>query len=895
MSVTMDPFARKPILLGTKVPTPALIQERKPGDPDMLYSLGVIPKEGRPIYTPLNATEAQGRANRNIPVPSFMAIADKIHAMATPENKTRAMLVLGDPSAGKTFNLTGVANHYGPPAFYACDGKRADELFKQVRFSYSDGESLTDKVDRVLSEINNGVRRMDPLSEQALKQLGDAFTFTEERYAIDWTKASNAVSGEDAKEKSEDRIFPAIKNFMQAQGLSIEQKQMAIKYVDGPIITAIKQKKPFLILDEFTRLEDYGGLLSVMEVFMGLKDFVELKDADGNPVPCVKGELPILLMTGNTLSDSGVTKMPDALRSRLKTITVEAPDTKEARVQNWQHVIETLLAGVPFNTYIEAVYGGDKKFALQDADLLRNYFPDFYLHGMTPSEAAGVSEFKSLMQLNWEDVNEASQHLAEFFVDLPALFDPKAPQYNMQNDRAANAVNGNEPNPADVIKSALRRMDPKPCIDFRAMAQCIADAMQPTPGAVKGSAGDFRAKLRNTKNLAGSLTDSTVASTSGSTAFQPPTQDPAEMARNFGPQLVDAIIKWRDETLKLVAEEARPHLKEKIDALMANHRLINQPGEQKNIKHKRVDELLTIDPNKHKHISQEAKVLRAEMVRQIEEKFPGLQDIEKNFMSDTEVARILKAVNAQDTQKELIVVNPNMTEHTLDKPFTAAFPNMYNKPMPTMNPQFLVSAESVLESIALPAIGKKNFGRLWKNGDLGRALSIKEGDPLYPALQVAEGNSPHGIAITTITCKNKQGKLCPIQIVHNRITKKTLIVGEEIDPKLKSRLQSKDTGLGINYIDRNDTNLASIVKKHINEIITSEEARTDFLNAFALRNQLSFDDKTPLTINQLGAVGTTRLLLNNGTTEYIDRFNRSFNVKVENTVPTMMVARDLSI
>jgi len=894
-----DPFLIEPKRLGAnpRMMVPTVDTRRTEGSANFTRRLGVVnPQQPLMIYTPLPEDELQGIANRNIVMPYFMEHAKKIHEMATPQNKARLLFVEGDPSTGKTFNLTAVARHYGAPIIYGCDGKRAEELLKQPRFSYNTGNSLEDRINGLLEKINKGEdgRKMDAMSLRALQQLGEAFIHDESgKYQLNWS-VIGGMGHEDTKthkpdQASYDKVKSALKDFLWAQGESVEPKTMEVKYVDGPIIQAIKQKKPFLILDEFTRMQDYGHLLNVTAVFAGLDDGYPLTDADGQPIAFKRGEVPILLLTGNSLGDIGVSKMPEPLMSRLQgnKITLKLPDSHEERVFNWRHVIEKqLTGGLPMTTMAFAAHskkdGNTKNLSMPDDPVIllesrkeewRQFFRDFFDFAISEEEQSKVQKWQLLNQHYYEDIMNASKHLAEYFAALPQYFDKDYPAY-------ANVTD--PPDLKEKIRKELRNYNPQ--IDYRTVAVAIMNAARPRSEGISGAeAGPFFLTGRMPPN--GNAQDKPIEAV-------------------IGTQLVDEVVlRINEELLKPIQDnDVKDYIRNLLVDHMATCKLINQTGARGIAPFEKCLNRTPEQCRDYDQYTRRTDVVIEALKERIGERFPQLESkIPDDFISRGDIEALLNIMDIarEGSVRKLLLFDDTMQEHNISAPLQMASgydaADLGNRAVPELvktAPQALVTDAALLDSLTLPLIGKKNFDRLWTT-DLSRT---GKWDRTNPALEVAENRSSTGLAVTSVICKNAQtNRPCELLIVRNNHKNHTVIVGDAIDPKLKERL--KKAGLGITYVNRHHTEAKELVM-HLNQVFDDNfNLRNLMIKAFRLRHSLRHADKREVTEEfALNEIGSTKIASNAGRLEAkAPKGEKGEEITVTNTIPYYIFSKELNL
>lgn len=166
---------------------------------------------------------------------------------------------------------------------------------------------------------------------------------------------------------------------------------------------------------------------------------------------------------------------------------------------------------------------------------------------------------------------------------------------------------------------------------------------------------------------------------------------------------------------------------------------------------------------------------------------------------------------------------------------------------PTIHAKNIVSQKDLLTALADAHVGSSNLSSIWEN-NLSKLLGEKDSKE-DPALDIAEGQSSTGLALTTLQAVAEE-KVVPVHIILNKNTEKGLVVGEGALPFSLSAAFNK---AGLAYIDRNNKAAPTKIEAALDQLISTATTSKylkhgtmkGFLrDAFAYRNVAP--DTTPL-------------------------------------------------
>jgi len=543
-----------------------------------------------------------------------------------------------------------------------------------------------------------------------------------------------------------------------------------------------------------------------------------------------------LTLTGNATEDGITTRsLNKSVYSRLDPQSLAKPTELD-----WQHRWCQMAMGLPLTT----LYATFKEQADENPEAFTDALKYWRTAGLTEEQVKNIPEHQMEMIENWQGLVQTAQKVAKLYAGWQALTD-------------ADAIfdNGND----DLVDEVDPEFSKKHGIDFRKVIKHLEEAlpirakMKPTETGVKFSSMKTWGKMpeRTSRQREGAML-------------------------NFGSRYSELLER---KMYEMSGAMEKPALYKKLQQLAKDSGLRDlylQEGAHSS--QKSVESLLNIRALNTQNPAKQAEMVQKMLCDHLRETFKDLTDDNEQIVTTTELQALLKTRKAEDTSATNSLQIPNKDVETLaEKPFaeaelfdTLSWPN--GKDLPFWEDE-IVEHGDLMATFAMPVVGVKNIEALW-NENLADYLkkspadtativandddapvtnggaSMDDNETVDESVSIAEGTSGTGIKTTTVLVTSLTGeqdddgdilKEVSVHIVQNENNGKTLIVGEELSPRLKSMFAQA----GLVHVNRNDVDAETKIKAGLNEVLkgVSAEVMKNLNGAFSYRTDLDTADQ----------------------------------------------------
>lgn len=823
------------IPLGTKGrPLPmTVLGEKFTSGSTKIPNLGVLETNENPLMmlSKRKYPEVLGTWLRGMPIPSMLHLLFDAVKRRQPDAhgqsraQSRVQMYEGVAGLGKSHlaSLIGEMRHPEGALKVDCGGKSVEELMFETVLDPSSSQPPIEKIDNRISEHN---AKLSPLDAKTLtlleKTIGDEYIHWDEdnevndkAFSIDWDKLLN--------DKEPKEAIEILNNAQHALSLKNEEAsgfKIITRY--GPLIQAWLQDRE-IILDEWDKRKEgtEGKLQMFWQIVNGeIRDKHTVTGNGGIQFtfdPADMGPGFGVTITANKMTDGAAsTELSLSLATRLKPETIG-----DAFEYDWEHRMCQLLTGLPVSTLYEA----NKQHWDENPQEFTKFLMTARTIGLSEQQKAQIPEYEFAMIKQWQDVLEATEHLAAFYYEAQQMTDPESDLY-------ANDPDGRFADMAEELDGAEKDL----AISFRTMIDHVTRAARQIPD------------VESPANSEGWDLDSDF---SEAPQVSIDTSEPLE--RSFGTRMKAIIID--DIKRKTVG---RPNMERHLRMLAENKRIL-EPNLQEGLAHgdRLVADLLDYDPSASVKLSEQAfevqkqladylrnlhpdqnlseedgDLIPAQEVQTMLDRFMAMKDedfgnsnshvfIVPNPDAETAVEEPLLAVVSDDRVPTQEDVAAHFEEHGEDAEsmLNDVEIDEYEDYDDDISKDDLLDAETFLTSLAVAPFAKKNLTQIWTD-------SLSKVDPDVSSendisLGVAVNESKSKLGMTTISVYNSQAdKISHMHVLRNGDKNQTLIVGDDVSDATRALLKDKK----IDYVSRSEDNAMETVKEKVKELTEGKDA-----------------------------------------------------------------------
>ncbi|MCB9990574.1 MAG: hypothetical protein H6867_04230 [Rhodospirillales bacterium] len=812
--------------LGKRIPYPMMglgyvVGQR--GERKLTRYLGVL---DRPLMvtSERDLDEVEGRLLRDMPTPEMLPLFFKVMSAIDPQNKRRAMLLIGAPGAGKTFlgELAGNVSHEKGSITIDCTGMSLYELFFETVLDFNGDKSFYNALNAKIEKYNALVgdkdaqdKVLNPLSVDTMKRaLGEAFSQDSGKICIDWSRVKHAH-----RDKDGELMDSAESTRIAREGLDLIREKEGLSSGAGNALGMATQAGPawqaykegrVLILDELNRAKrgTFGILHRWMQFMIGeipscrirnpLKEKGDQTQAELFFTRDEMGAGCYVFGTSNKLEDSDeVLELPEALSSRL--VPEEVP---KATLRGWQHRLCQILTGLPVST----IYEAQRDVWDQDPEA----FGQQLLEWRMQREDREVPEHQMNMLRRWKDVLQATQHLAEFLDSAAKVVDPDSDWHKA----------GTLQQLLDDISESFKK---EVSVDFRKINYFIDRAFQAKPYVRPP-------KTENGPEIVPLIGEMDM----------PETQD--DIRHKLGTHMTYVIMDW---IIGVSEDRGKSDLGNQLMRIAADCALIDpQLVEGMPTTRRTVAELLDENPYDSPDADIRLALVRNLMCDYLRSTHDEVRMDNESVMPLSAVRRAIEAVAGQEGG--LLVFNDDLGS-AIEAPIQKASSvdmtpaGDEGKVDSSMAPSAdrLLSKYALLATLAAPKLRDHNLKGLW-NDALSQSGVTDQGpeDLNQDSLAIAENRSDSGMAVTTVMVRDDAGAAeTALHVIWNKELDRVLVVGEgDISASLKRAFNDARVA----YVDRAHEDAEKVLHKGLGFVMGDSALRHEesMRKAFRMRNRV---------------------------------------------------------
>jgi hypothetical protein len=789
------------------------------------------------IYSEKNYAEVVGMAMREMPTPGMLPLFMDAINRRRVGSKRSVQYLKGDAGAGKTYmsELIGRMRSDKGPIVVNCGDKNISELLYETVLDFNNDRTFYDALDKKIVEFNRASgnkeeqdRILNPMVVDMLADaLGEAFEKEESgRIGVDWERVKSAH-----KDDQDNYLSSKESNEIAAKGLLLVAKKLGLSDLAGNALGMITQEGPLIqgwkqgrevILDEYNKSKagTDGGMQGVLQFLAGEIDkatventLKEKGDKSNQSFQFRREDQKVgffVTLTGNSETDGETTRdLSQSVHSRVHPQFIPT-----ATEEDWQHRICQILTGLPVST----IYKASENVWKENPEAFGEKLLEWRKIGLEPEEVQNIPEVQISLLKRWDSLLEASEKLARFYYGWSQIVDPESALYQ----KATNLM--------DLMQEIDDRYSGEVSIDFRKILDHVKDALENRPNVNYGtSSSEFDL---------GSWDDAPEIELN---IFE---EDPT---LEFGTRLSSVIREHIDKTTIDIGKKG---LHRRLVQHARDCGLIETQYQEGSARQsKLVSELLDNNP----YISDEPSV-QAELIRDILcDYLRSVHDnISENNNDIMSIAMVLKTMEAIKALEKDGLSNENNSEPRSIKLFNENLNDILHSPVSEgeiidsilkeandkAQKRELVSGKSVLASLAAPVLRKGNLKSFWSDAlSTSDLLSAgNDSDIKDIGLEIAQGSSKSGIAMTTLMVKGDSGEDAPMHLIWNKVNDRLLVVGEgKLDSSISKSFKHNKTF----YIDRTEAGAKEKVETLLPKVLSSNvNNNKSFLkNAFLLRNK----------------------------------------------------------
>jgi hypothetical protein len=752
---------------------------------------------------------------------------------------------MGPPSIGKSFMIKtlGRLTHPRGALYLNCKDIDMGTIFCETVFDTSGANREKAAIDAKILQGNQGGKGLSGESLRMLRNaLGEAYG-EEQRdgrtlVAIDWNGIQVKGSTPEEQNYQKQVVREAINQVCQNEGInvSVDMGQIGITTRDGIAIRAADPKsadfgRPIL-LDEINRAKP-GTLQKLYEFFAMLSDpkvdRLQVTGGENRPFTFYRRDLPVsyrMNFTGNPSTRAmGSADMDRPLISRFG-VELDIRTVPDPALHDYADRIAQTLTGVP----LTQIYYSARPYFDMHPEKLVETAKLFRLRGLSEAEKKNVPEEEMLNIAQAQRVIKLSEQLAEFFSSVKNVFNPESPIYR-----------GGKFSLSQEYETYLQGIE----IDLRLVSKLIEKASVVPPRVLQPELVDYAAAFgaASSKPQADGSLEERVA-------------DRGRRLENYLLQWLHQVLVPADaQTRNIKPEECQKVLK--LAKTLAAHCGIGDLKLKESLRGgiERIGDLYDFD--KLQDPQERDRLLRDLIVDMLRERHPGLSADAEKLLPVADVQRAIQL--AAQAEKGAAIFVANTRAETGAPPFTTAIAND-NGAAPD---ESLAPRDAFLAALAVPELRVRTLGALWDKA-LAQRPDLEPGDE---ALRIAANASGTGLAMTSLlTDKGEAVHIFHADAAGDR-PEKTLVVGGEIDKRLKALLKSG----GVTYVDYHDIGAVAAANNVIDDCLGDDgqdRLRKQVSGAFLLRNgkageEMQHMDKTPgelmASVRSLEAMAPVRI------------------------------------
>ncbi len=802
MSDNIQESGYKPVQLGKPGrPYPMTHREIKGGA--VTSELGVIEDPQLQLHSQRQQSEVLGLAFRNMPTPGMLPVFKKALELRAPDGRRRVQCVLGEAGAGKSFLAELIGNMRDPrgPIVVDCGKKRnLNELFFETVIDMDSSKALIDQIDERLREGT-----LKSASVALLKKLDKGFSQEGKRVSMDWEAAADADAA---------AMTSIVNQVRTIEGLDkADGTQLGLKTREGALIRAWKENRE-IILDEYNKSEpgSDAGLQLFWQLMTGEIDKYVANGGTGQSFTFHRKDMKpgfFVTLTGNLSKDGTTTRQLDtSAYQRLRPVTIDPPTEAD-----YQHRWCQARTGVPITT----LYHIGEESWKANPDHFTQFLHDVRRLGLSEEDQAKIPSHQLERLDNWQNEMQAAERGAKFYHGLAVMLDPNSEMHR----------SGKNPDLAAEVDDHFNRM-------VGVGLRMMLDHIQQSDNVVAKSMP--RSKSGGFSRDAFSDGDTAVAVAE-------------DVNLNNGTRFCDHVLgELFDHTTE------KPHTRTHIMAHAANNGLCEAKltGAKKSDV-KLMSELMNIDVMKGQSVSRQAPLVRDFLCDLLRARYDGMPEKNEDMISTAQVERML--IEAKKAGKEPMSAHAssafvaNMDVNSLrQQPFIQV---VTHDATPTggeswmrLDPAKLADHDGLMMALAVPVMREKNLPALWNKAliSAGEQGAQYTGDAACDEpLRIAMMDEPKSkFAITTVMCK-KEGKdgakEVPVHVLRDIAADRTLVVGQQLDPKIAKLLERT----GVTYIDATKPRAEKAIDAVLKDMLSgkSSDVSEDLSMAFMMRNTRS--------------------------------------------------------
>jgi len=779
------------------------------------------------VVSERNYDEVIGLAYREMPVPSMLPIFFDGLERRKLSHKGKVQFVKGDPGAGKSFMgaMLGRMRSAGSVDVLDCGGKNMRELLFEMVLDFGGGDALPQAIDK---RIQAG--KLESISMGLLKSLGEiekgahVKELKNDKIEIDWDGLAKSGT------KNVEKVYETLKKVSEIEGLDKQGgNALGMNSQFGPAITSFINGTE-LVLDEYNKSKEGtdDNLQTFLQFATGeidecvVENPLKNKDASSGPSEFVFRREDIkagwfLTLTGNAVEDGITTRqLNKSVYSRLSPQTI--PDPTPA---DWQHRICQIMTGLPVSTLYNVFQ--------EQADANPEKFTEALLYwrtaGLSQDEIDNIPEIQMTFIKNWKNVIPATEKLAEFYNTWQLMTDV---------DKCVDFG-------AELAMEVDETFSHEVSIDFRKVIQHIGDAMPMKPAmqpVVKGNDFDL-----------GSWGDDVPE-------LQP--EENEDTALNYGTRLTDLLIRHVFESSGAIGKpQLYQKLLQEIDRIGLKDMDFQEAARSSE---KSVEDLLNISVFNDKDPQVQAELVQGILCDYLRASHEELKEAKnEDIVTKTMIVKLLADYRDWDTKEiegKIVMPNTDLEELADGKPF-----DTYNIVDTCVDPEWaeenlyvddIADHDRYLSSLVMPVVGKrnveasfdKNLIKFFEESNGAKAPAGQDENdiandndngnvsnnttsfntPNYSgpdeAMKIAQNASDTGLATTTVVVakhsKNdaEDPELVPVHIIRNSKRDKTLVVADELSPRLEAMFKQA----GVIYVNRSAPGAVAKIDAGLKEV-----------------------------------------------------------------------------
>ncbi len=765
------------------------------------------------IHSEKSPKEVMAMLYRNLPKPTMLEIFWKGMRLRMPNSRRRLEFVKGFPGGGKTYmaNLHAQLRTNKAPLIIDCGGRNLQDLLWETIIDFDADPSFFKSL-----EERGEKGQLNPISKKILKDaLGGAYLEEDGKVIINWDQLKNqdSVKGEGVTETDMNAIVQELEKVRALEFASDSHNALGLRMVPGIIYQGFMENRP-IILDEYNKSKEGtdDAMQTMLQFLNGETDSITIQSpmkdnsSSGQSYTLKRedmGDLFFVSATGNAVVD-GVSTRPlsESANQRWQPETIP-----NSTLEDWEHAWTQFSTGVPISTlyHLNANIYNEGSWENKPKNFVK-FLKTVLTADKTEEEIAKIPTQHFDFIENWQSIMKACDHLATFCHEWTSTMD-------MDNTETPEDVAEEVREPEYIEEVAM---------GYRKVLMWLEEArfMIPLPKpADKAAEFDFTKTFKETPFVE---------------RYKKPT------SLEFGDRLIQIIER---EITASTKSRGKDHLFEYLMTKAAENKIIIQPtGEATQKVDTLVSDAFNVSPFKGATEEDDALIIRRELLEHLKEQDPQrFHNMDDEDILPLGHLRVLmghlkthhRPIHTREHSADVLLFNtefgvtddrPLVDVKTVDDTFAEkpkteiggytidSFGSNDNDII-EVPVEDLVSETQLLKTLVLPVIGEFNLRSFWNS-----ALS-KSGvtSPQNKSMEMAENTKNVPFATTTVMVRSEEGAETPLHIVKNNQTGALLIVGNDIDDRLREKFVLSH----IHYVSRHEEDAMNKVELALDKITSA--------------------------------------------------------------------------